>query len=101
MPDPLYDDPETPEQAESRRRAEFVAALDADAIRFLADAPLGRHFLRRIMDWTGFLAASPTPFREGQRDVWDTIMKLMDSVDPTMFPSLLAEQAAEEARRRG
>jgi hypothetical protein len=77
-----------------------VEMYEQSAARWVASSDAGRRFLRLLFEWTGLGDKSPDAFSEGQRDVGLRLRKLLSDIDPTLYPSLLLEAAAEEAQRR-
>lgn len=96
---------ETPEEMARRFEAERAErdgrqALE-DALRDVAAWPNGRLLLRAIvLGWADLIGPSGNDYREGQRSVGRKIADLMDSVDPALFPTLLAENRKAEVERR-
>lgn len=76
-----------------------------DATRFVLSNPRARRFLWWVLEQCGLFRASfsgnsSTFFAEGERNIGLKIISQLDGVNPTAFPKLMFDMAADEEARR-
>lgn len=80
--------------------------IDLDeATRFVLSHAMARRFLWWVLEQCGLFRASfsgnsSTFFAEGERNIGLKIISQLDGVNPTAFPKLMFDMAADEEARR-
>lgn len=93
------------EQAETQRKLQLAASLEADDFKWIMSNKRGRRFVWRLLEKAGvyrssFTGNSETFFREGQRNLGLQILGLIHAHTPELYATMLSEQKDHERNER-